>query len=158
MAGKGTDELSMDTTTIQFSELINSSTNLERHLCEFILSGGHEITILLSGKTGAGKSHLTNALIGERLAKEGEELDPQTDDVSNIWDVGGCFFLCSGRCCCMDGRVDFEIVSTELTLSQSQFPTISASLYYINFDLIIQAVISRDRKMANKSRLRALSL
>lgn len=80
MAEKGTDEL--NTATIQLNELICSSTNIEHHLCEFILSGRREITILLSGKTGTGKSHLTNALIGEHLAEEGEELDPQTDDVT----------------------------------------------------------------------------
>ena len=80
MAEKGTDEFLMDTPTIQLTELFCSSTNLEhRH---FELLGRHEITILLSGKTGAGKSHLTNALIGEKLAEEGKELDPQTDDVS----------------------------------------------------------------------------
>ena len=82
MAEKGTDELFMDTPTVQLNELICSSTDLEHHLGEFIVPGRHEITILLSGKTGAGKSHLTNALIGEELAEEGEELDPQTDDVS----------------------------------------------------------------------------
>lgn len=82
MAEKGFDEFFMDDSTIQFSELISSSTDLEHYLCEFMLSGRSEITILLSGKTGAGKSHLTNALIGEVLAEEGEGLDPQTDDVS----------------------------------------------------------------------------
>ena len=82
MAEKGTDESFMDTATTQLSELICSSTNLEHLLGEFILSGRHEITILLSGKKGAGKSHLTNALFGEHLAEEGEELDPQTDEVS----------------------------------------------------------------------------
>ena len=76
MAEKGADEF-MDTATIQL-------TNLERQLCEFILSGRREITILLSGKTGAGKSHLTNALIGEKLAEEGDALDPQTYDVSYL--------------------------------------------------------------------------
>ncbi|PFX14837.1 GTP-binding protein A [Stylophora pistillata] len=39
------------------------------------------MTILLCGKTGVGKSHLTNALIGKRLAKEGEDLDPETYEV-----------------------------------------------------------------------------
>ncbi|KAJ7384189.1 hypothetical protein OS493_023518 [Desmophyllum pertusum] len=63
-------------------DLMCSSTDLEHYLCEFFLSGRREITILLSGKTGAGKSHLTNALIGEELAEEGEELDPQTDNVT----------------------------------------------------------------------------
>lgn len=73
MAEKGTGEFCSDSPTIPLSRLFCSSTNLE---------GRHEITILLSGKTGTGKSHLTNALIGEKLAEEGEELDPQTDDVS----------------------------------------------------------------------------
>ena len=41
-----------------------------------------EITILLSGKTGAGKSHLVNALTGKNLAKEGNTLDPETFEVS----------------------------------------------------------------------------
>ena len=72
MAEKGADELFMDTATI------------ERQLNKFILSGRREITILLSGKTGAGKSHLTNALIGEKLAEEGDALDPQTYDVSYL--------------------------------------------------------------------------
>lgn len=81
MAEKGTGELfCIDSPTIQLSRLFCSSPNLEHYLFE--LSGRHEITILLSGKTGTGKSHLTNALIGEKLAEEGEELDPQTDDVS----------------------------------------------------------------------------
>ena len=73
MAEKGTGEFCSDSPTIPLSRLFCSSPNLE---------GRHEITILLSGKTGTGKSHLTNALIEEKLAEEGEELDPQTDDVS----------------------------------------------------------------------------
>ena len=84
MAEKGADELFVDNATVQLNELICSLTNLERQLFEFILSGRREITILLSGKTGAGKSHLTNVLIGEKLAEEGDELDPQTYDVSYL--------------------------------------------------------------------------
>ena len=79
--------------TLQLSDLICCSADLEHYLCEFILSGGREITILLSGKTGVGKSHLTNALIGEELAEEGEELDPQTDDVSYF--TAGLILACS---------------------------------------------------------------
>ena len=86
MAEKGADESFMNTSTILFSELLSSSTDLDHYLSEFFMSGRREITILLSGKTGAGKSHLTNALIGKELAKEGEELDPQTDDVSYLVD------------------------------------------------------------------------
>lgn len=72
----------MDTSAAQLSDLLCCSADLEHYLREFILSGGREITFLLSGKTGVGKSHLTNALIGQELAEEGEELDPQTDDVT----------------------------------------------------------------------------
>lgn len=75
----------MDTTVAQLSDFIcSSAADFERHLCQFISSGSREITFLLGGKTGVGKSHLTNALIGEELAEEGEELDPQTDDVSHF--------------------------------------------------------------------------
>ena len=85
MAEKGAGNKSMDTTAAQLSDLIcSSAADFERYLREFILSGSREITFLLGGKTGVGKSHLTNALIGEELAEEGEELDPQTDDVSHF--------------------------------------------------------------------------
>ena len=62
--------------------LINGQPNFEYQLREYFLSGRKHITILLCGKTGVGKSHLTNALIGEVLAKEGEDLDPETDEVN----------------------------------------------------------------------------
>lgn len=84
MAEKDVGNKSMDTTAAQLSDLICYSADLEHYLREFILSGSREITFLLGGKTGVGKSHLTNALIGEELAEEGEELDPQTDDVSHF--------------------------------------------------------------------------
>ena len=86
MARKGASNKSMDTSAAQLSDLLCCSADLEHYLREFILSGGREITFLLSGKTGVGKSHLTNALIGQELAEEGEELDPQTDDVSHFPD------------------------------------------------------------------------
>ena len=86
MAWKGASNKSMDTSAAQLSDLLCCSADLEHYLREFILSGGREITFLLSGKTGVGKSHLTNALIGQELAEEGEELDPQTDDVSHFPD------------------------------------------------------------------------
>ena len=86
MARKGASNKSMETSAAQLSDLLCCSADLEHYLREFILSGGREITFLLSGKTGVGKSHLTNALIGQELAEEGEELDPQTDDVSHFPD------------------------------------------------------------------------
>ena len=64
------------------SEWIFGESNLEYQVEQFIKSGGQSVKILLSGKTGVGKSHLTNALIGEEFAQEGEEVDPQTDEVS----------------------------------------------------------------------------
>ena len=63
--------------------LINGLKTLEYYLEQCFLSGRKEITILLSGKTGAGKSHLVNALIGQNLAKEGYTLDPETFEVSS---------------------------------------------------------------------------
>ena len=66
----------------QASEQIFGESNLEYQVEQFIKSGGQSVKILLSGKTGVGKSHLTNALIGEELAKEGEDVDPQTYEVS----------------------------------------------------------------------------
>ena len=50
------------------------------HLMTFCF--GNAIKILLIGKTGVGKSHLTNALIGEQLAEEGEDFDPKTAEAS----------------------------------------------------------------------------
>ena len=50
------------------------------HLMTFCF--GNAIKILLIGKTGVGKSHLTNALIGEQLAEEGKDFDPKTAEAS----------------------------------------------------------------------------
>lgn len=70
--------------TNQAREMIFGAGNLEYQVEQFIKSGGQAVKILLSGKTGVGKSHLTNALIGEELAEEGEDVDPQTDEVSSL--------------------------------------------------------------------------
>ncbi len=58
------------------------------------------ISILITGKTGTGKSTLINSIVGQDIAKVGSELDPQTlevteyskqiDDVTvKIWDSPG---------------------------------------------------------------------
>lgn len=39
------------------------------------------VSIFITGKTGSGKSTLVNALIGEIVAKEGEDYDPMTHEV-----------------------------------------------------------------------------
>lgn len=59
-----------------------STRNLMDQIEQFIKLCGKHVNILLSGKTGVGKSHLTNALIGEELAEEGKEFDPKTNEVS----------------------------------------------------------------------------
>ena len=50
--------------------LINGLKTLEYYLEQCFLSGRKEITILLSGKTGAGKSHLVNALILAKILQK----------------------------------------------------------------------------------------
>ena len=62
--------------------LINGSKTLEYYIEQCLSSGRMETSILLSGKTGAGKSHLVNALTGQNDAKEGYTLDPETFEVS----------------------------------------------------------------------------
>ena len=58
------------------------------------------ISIFLTGKTGSGKSTLVNTLVGQSVAKEGDDLDPMTAEVTcytreqdgitlKIWDSPG---------------------------------------------------------------------
>lgn len=82
MAQEGTPEKSSDASATDVSQIIFGAKNLEYQIDQFVSSGGQSVNILLSGKTGVGKSHLTNALIGENLALEGYDIDPQTDDVT----------------------------------------------------------------------------
>ncbi len=80
----GSPDITFGTLPNQARWLINGLPNFEYQLREFCSSGRKHINILLCGKTGVGKSHLTNALIGKVLAKEGEDLDPETDEVSDL--------------------------------------------------------------------------
>ena len=84
MAEGGTCDDTFATLSSHARWLVNGLPNFEYQLREYCKSGRGEMTILLCGKTGVGKSHLTNALIGEELAKEGNDLDPETDQVSNF--------------------------------------------------------------------------
>lgn len=81
MAQEGVPKVGCETPAIEASQAIFGAENLEYQIAQFVRSGGHSVKILLSGKTGVGKSHLTNALIGEELAEEGWNVDPQTDKV-----------------------------------------------------------------------------
>ena len=60
----------------------------------------NKVSILLTGKGGAGKSTLVNSLIGNKVAKEGETLKPETTEVTGhkqqirdvevtVWDSPG---------------------------------------------------------------------
>eukprot|EP00731_Ephydatia_muelleri_P015840 Em0009g264a len=62
--------------------------------------GKREVNILVTGKTGVGKSTLVNILVGEEVAKVGETLFPETVDVNPyrlenfhgsgvVWDTPG---------------------------------------------------------------------
>ena len=46
--------------------------------------GGRSIRILVTGKTGTGKSALINGLMGQKVAVEGDTLNPETSEVQRI--------------------------------------------------------------------------
>ena len=46
--------------------------------------GGKSIRILITGKTGTGKSALINGLMGQKVAMEGDTLNPETSEVQQI--------------------------------------------------------------------------
>lgn len=81
MTQAGTPEIGCEAPATEAGQVIFGAGNLEYQMEQFVNSGGQAVKILLSGKTGVGKSHLTNALIGEDLAIEGDDVDPQTDEV-----------------------------------------------------------------------------
>ena len=90
MAQEGTPEKRSGSSASEVSQIIFGEKHLEYQLNQFVSSGGQTVNILLSGKTGVGKSYLTNALIGENLAAEGYDIDPQTDNVS-YFDIDNYF-------------------------------------------------------------------
>ena len=51
--------------------------NIRREVMEWF-NGSKEVRIFITGKTGVGKSALVNGLIGKKVAKEGDTLNPET--------------------------------------------------------------------------------
>jgi len=65
----------------QFKKLSNADlASLKQKFVEWIANKPQKnLNILVTGKTGVGKSRLVNALVGRRVAKEGRLRDPCTD-------------------------------------------------------------------------------
>ena len=93
---------------ISIQGVVISSEDLKKILsAKDILGKIHEwihssksVSIFVTGKTGGGKSTLVNALVGEKVAEEGDDVDPLTDKVTcyervdrgitlKIWDSPG---------------------------------------------------------------------
>lgn len=82
MAEGGSPDFNSETLKDQAKRLITGLPSFEYQFEQYCWSGRQHITILLCGKTGVGKSHLTNAFVGKRLAKEGDDLNAETYEVN----------------------------------------------------------------------------
>ena len=81
----------------QFAQLTDE--HISQELTEWFRNS-NEVKIFITGKTGVGKSTLVNGLVGKRMAKEGDTLDPETSVVNGyktkhrsvnvtVWDSPG---------------------------------------------------------------------
>lgn len=75
MAEGGSPDFNSETLKDQAKRLITGLPSFEYQFEQYCSSGRQHIT-------GVGKSHLTNALVGKRLAKEGEDLNAETYEVN----------------------------------------------------------------------------
>ena len=64
-----------------YNKFVLLPENIRRDVLQWF-KNSKEVNIFITGKTGVGKSTLVNGLVGDKLAKEGESLDPETAEVT----------------------------------------------------------------------------
>lgn len=67
---------------LRYFRVILPSREILKKLEEW-LTTSVSVNILVSGKTGAGKSTLINGIVGKKVCEEGGTLDPQTSEVNS---------------------------------------------------------------------------
>ena len=110
------------------------------------MGNNKQLTILITGKTGSGKSSLINGLVGRTVTKEGEELTSSTKHVSG-------YAFCQGD-------VKFLVVDSPglqdlETEDKEEFDFIKQQLVCISlsFDLVIYCIDMTSKRVDNSDKL-----